>query len=151
MGIFGRLGNLIRGCIDEGDSSLFRGETRRYPASSDPDVRAAYEELEAFLRNEAPHKGQAGGWKAGSGGNPHPVREREKIPEELRPDFAELEVPFGSSAAQCKAAYKELLKKHHPDRHGKRSEDTLKATEKSARINAAWDRIEKWREHRRSG
>ncbi|MDR2094638.1 MAG: J domain-containing protein, partial [Treponema sp.] len=66
-------------------------------------------------------------------------------PEELRPDFAELGLPFGASAGECKAAYKKLLNTHHPDRHAGHAGNMKKATEKSARINAAYDRIEKWR------
>jgi curved DNA-binding protein CbpA len=68
------------------------------------------------------------------------------VPESLRPDFAELGVPFGASAEDCKAVYKNLLKIHHPDRHAGHAENMRKATEKSARINAAYDRINKWRE-----
>jgi curved DNA-binding protein CbpA len=49
---------------------------------------------------------------------------------------------------ECKAAYKKLLKLHHPDRHAGHTGNMKKATEKSARINAAYDRIEKWRNGR---
>jgi hypothetical protein len=66
-------------------------------------------------------------------------------PEDLRPDFAELGLPFGASAEECKTAYKKLLKIHHPDRHAGHAGNSQKATAKSARINASWDRIEKWR------
>jgi len=68
------------------------------------------------------------------------------LPESLRKDFAELGVPFGASADDCKAAYKKLLKIHHPDRHAGHPGNMKKATEKSARINAAYQRIEHWRE-----
>jgi curved DNA-binding protein CbpA len=67
------------------------------------------------------------------------------MPETLRSDFAELGLPFGASADECKQAYKRLLKQHHPDRHGGHPENMKKATEKAARINAAFDRIERWR------
>jgi DnaJ-domain-containing protein 1 len=66
-------------------------------------------------------------------------------PEELRPDFAELGLPFGAGAEDCKTAYKRLLKLHHPDRHAGHEGNMKKATEKATRINAAYDRIEKWR------
>jgi len=35
---------------------------------------------------------------------------------------------------------------HHPDRHAGHPGNMKKATEKSARINAAHQRIERWRE-----
>jgi DnaJ-class molecular chaperone len=101
----------------------------------DPDLDAAYEELDDFLnnkerKNDAP-RGAAGG---------------EKVPPlELREDFECLGVPFGADAETCKSAYKKLLKIHHPDRHAGHEGNYKKATEKSARINAAWDRIERWR------
>jgi curved DNA-binding protein CbpA len=43
-------------------------------------------------------------------------------------------------------AYKKLLKIHHPDRHAGHPGNMKKATEKSARINAAYQKIEHWRE-----
>ncbi|MDR2631686.1 MAG: J domain-containing protein [Spirochaetaceae bacterium] len=63
----------------------------------------------------------------------------------MRRDFEELGLSPGASAAECKAAYKQLLKKHHPDRHAGHPGNMKKATEKSARLNAAYDRIERWR------
>ncbi|MDR2209856.1 MAG: J domain-containing protein [Spirochaetaceae bacterium] len=63
----------------------------------------------------------------------------------MRPDFAELGLPFGAGADECKAAYRRLLKLHHPDRHAGHQGNMEKATKKMAKINAAYDRIEKWR------
>jgi DnaJ-domain-containing protein 1 len=80
-------------------------------------------------------------------------REREKakdphpnVPEVLRKDFAELEIDFASTLMECKASYKTLLKKHHPDRHAGHERNMKKATEKSARINVSYRRIETWYE-----
>jgi hypothetical protein len=81
------------------------------------------------------------------------AREREQkkakapnVPEVLRKDFAELEIEFGSALADCKASYKKLLKKHHPDRHAGHERNMKKATEKSSRINVSYRRIELWYE-----
>ena len=137
MGIWSRLGSVIKSYLDD-DINVFRSSSHH--SSADPDLDAAFEELDGFLngRKEKP----AGNDRAFSAG----TQERLKVPpEELRPCFTELGVPFGASAEECKAAYKKLLKIHHPDRHGKHEGNFKKATEKSARINAAWDRIEKWR------
>jgi hypothetical protein len=183
MGIFDRLEYLIRSYLNDsgdegarifgrnasGSRTAFRdAQGSRSGAFADPDVKAAFEELDEFLngtpgKNRGARSGgnEAGsGWSDGSeagngadggggrgrawGGTGGASRPGRAVPEELRPDFAELGVPFGASAASCKAAYKNLLKKHHPDRHSGRPENVQKATEKTARINAAWDRIEKW-------
>ncbi|MDR1307873.1 MAG: J domain-containing protein [Treponema sp.] len=161
MGIFNRLEYLIRSYLNDRDDESARifgrdGSRSRDTGSrsgaaasgafTDPDVRAAFEELDEFLNRSAP-PGTGGnresGAKNGGVNNGGASRPDRPVPGELRPDFAELGVPFGASAADCKAAYKDLLKKYHPDRHSG-PENVRKATEKSARINAAWDRIERW-------
>jgi DnaJ-domain-containing protein 1 len=135
-------------------SYLNDGEDRGPPrggASGDPDLEAAREELEEFLSGSP---GRAfrrdtsfGSWekesppRASGGGRPF----KAPIPEEIRRDFAELGLEPGASPEDCKAAYKRLLKLHHPDHHAGHPGNTQRATEKSARINAAYDRIEKWR------
>lgn len=165
---FDRLGDVIKNFLDEDDSKLFGGGRR---PSGDPDLDSAYEELDEFLKTGAeakpkreepfsdpwgsgrrtggawsdPRSGQGGGQRTAGTGSfrpSAPVDESEK----LRGDFAELGVPFKASAEECKAAYKKLLKVHHPDRHAGHPGNMKKATEKSARINAAYQRIERWRE-----
>jgi hypothetical protein len=157
VGIFDRLGDVIKSYLnDEGGRPRSR--------SGDPDMEEAEAELESFLRGG----GQGGGARTegrggaaetgGRAGNRDRTAEKgrradegrrtgggARPPEELRPDFAELGLPFGAGAEECKAAYRRLLKLHHPDRHAGHEGNRRKATEKSARINAAYDRIEKWR------
>jgi DnaJ-domain-containing protein 1 len=148
VGIFERLENLVKSSFYREDVpfSEFR-ERRRY---GDPDLDLAYEELDEFLN--AGKTGGAGEFSSGdgrAGGNAaagsRAGSAEDPVPGELRGDFAELGVPFGSPAGECKAAYKRLLKKHHPDRHAGHAGNMRKATEKSARVNAAFDRIERWR------
>jgi hypothetical protein len=155
MGIVDRLGNVIRSYLndEEGPGGVFRRGNRR---SEDPDLRAAYEELDEFLKGTARRDkggaGEAGVGKAGyrrdgsgearAGG----TAPRNTPPESLRPDFEELGLPFGAGEAECRAAYKRLLKLHHPDRHAGHQGNMEKATKKSARINAAYDRIKIWQE-----
>jgi DnaJ-domain-containing protein 1 len=134
MGIFDRLGDVIKSYLQDEDSRLFGSASRREDRFADPDLEAAFEELNDFLGGGSGEKQRSGG-NAGPGGPP----------ESLRSDFEELGLPFGASSDACKAAYKRLLKLHHPDRHAGHSGNMKKATEKSARINAAYDRIEKWR------
>ncbi|WP_010256706.1 J domain-containing protein [Treponema primitia] len=145
MGIFDRLGDVIRSYLNDTGPGFTAGPSmgRRY---ADPDLDAAYEELDDFLEGKDKAGGRAdtgeNGFShegnAGNAGSKTP-------PESLRGDFDALGLPFGASAEECKAAYKKLLKLHHPDRHAGHEGNMKKATEKSARINAAYDRIEKWR------
>ncbi|MDR1617813.1 MAG: J domain-containing protein [Treponema sp.] len=163
MGIFGRLEDLIKSYLDNGDGRIFGKDSYRGGASGtgDPDLDAAFEELDGYLNRDRDAGGSSGdrerSWNGGFGGGtnrgsgaagPGPDRNagRTVVPETLRPDFAELGLPPGASAEECKRAYKKLLKIHHPDRHAGHPGNFKKATERTARINAAYDRIERWRE-----
>jgi DnaJ-domain-containing protein 1 len=142
MGIWSQLGGVINSYINdftgETNSRLKKDNyTRTY---NDPDLDAAYEELNDFLN----HK-DAGSGRSGNAFSNHAFNGAKLPPEELRADFEYLGVPFGADGETCKAAYKKLLKIHHPDRHAGHEGNYKKATEKSAKINAAYDRIEKWR------
>jgi DnaJ-domain-containing protein 1 len=151
MGIFDRIGDVIKSYLNDEDG-LFGGPTAHRPefSSSDPDVEAAFEELNDYLSggsgggNTGAPQGEAQYGRNQGRGYSHPGADV-GIPESLGQDFAELGLVPGSSAEECKAAYKQLLKKHHPDRHAGHPGNIKKATEKSARINAAYDRIERWR------
>jgi DnaJ-domain-containing protein 1 len=143
MGILHRLGNVIKSYLNDEDGNTFsRSESEKRRSGHDPDLDAAFEELEDFLNHDRPGPGFQG--KAGQ--KPGAREQTPPVPEELRRDFAELEVPFGASREACKESYKKLLKIHHPDRHAAQERNMKKATEKTARLNAAYDRIEKWRE-----
>ncbi|MDR1072807.1 MAG: J domain-containing protein, partial [Treponema sp.] len=120
------------------DSFSYEKKKRAYGADSD--LEAAYEELNEFLgRDEG--RGASSDFKRQF----HSADASAAPPEALRPAFAELGVPFGADPEACKTAYKKLLKIHHPDRHAGHAENMRKATEKSTRINAAYERIERWR------
>ncbi len=176
---FDRLGDIIKGFLDDEDQGLFGSSSHqnRGRGFTDPDLDAAFEELDDYLKggssdsssaknnrgstsganrssdSRSGRQGSAGatgdysrGSNASSGGYSQRARDPSAPPESLRKDFAELGVPFGSDEATCKGAYKKLLKVHHPDRHAGHPGNMRKATEKSARINASYQRIEKWRE-----
>jgi DnaJ-domain-containing protein 1 len=138
MGIWYRLGNVIKSYLHSEDIRLFGNS--RGSASENPDLDEAFEELNEFLKQGRAGSGGAGN-RSESGGRTSRV-----VPETLRTDFAELGVAFGASADECKTAYKKLLKQHHPDHHSGHAGNFKKATDKTARINAAYDRIEKWRQ-----
>jgi DnaJ-domain-containing protein 1 len=142
MGIWSRLGDVINSYLNDfGEQTSERFNTHGSPRSGDPDFDAAYEELDDYLNRKETRGGHSRDEpkaNASGAGAKFP-------PEELRADFEILGVPFGADAETCKAAYKKLLKIHHPDRHAGHESNFKKATERSAKINAAWDRIEKWR------
>jgi hypothetical protein len=141
MGILDRLGNLLKTYINDGMDDIF-GEREHASLGGDPGYDAAFEELNDFL-NGGNAKGQ--GEKADDQGGTSP-RAEGSPPAELRPDFELLGVPFGADKESCKDAWKKLLKTHHPDKHANHEGNMKKATEKTARINAAFERIENWRQ-----
>jgi DnaJ-domain-containing protein 1 len=120
MGIWNRLNSVINSYFTQ---------------SEDPDLNEAYDELNDYLKGKKTPKYE----------DKKIYEEKKMPPEELRGYFADLGVPFGAGSEECKTAYKKLLKIHHPDRHAGHEGNFKKATEKSAKINAAYDHIEKWR------
>ncbi|MBN1241458.1 MAG: J domain-containing protein [Spirochaetales bacterium] len=75
-----------------------------------------------------------------------PSGSADSLREKLAADYRTLGVPVGSPFAEVKAAYKRLQKLHHPDRHQADPESARKATKTSARINAAYSRLERYAE-----
>jgi DnaJ-domain-containing protein 1 len=146
MGLWERLESVIKSYVNDSGEKISgnrQGGRQGFTGRNDPDFDAAYEELNDFLGADKQEKnksrdGFAGGAGEETGKKPRPV------PEEIRRDFAELGLSPESTAEQCKEVYKKLLKIHHPDRHAGHEGNMNKATEKSARVNAAYDRLEKW-------
>jgi DnaJ-domain-containing protein 1 len=143
MGIFERIEDIIKSYLNDEDEVRLGKNRRR----GDPDYEAAYKELNEYLDGGASARSRASSdYEAhGQSSRAYSSSAGAGVSEDLRRDFAELGLPFGASAEECKTAYKKLLKIHHPDRHAGHAENMRKATEKSARINAAYDRIESWR------
>ncbi|MDR0526080.1 MAG: J domain-containing protein [Spirochaetaceae bacterium] len=151
MGIMERFVDVLKSYLNPEDVGKSNPKKEGF---IDPDQAEAYNELNDFLgggsskerdnfderirtknrRNESP-----------------PFSSPEEIPKAVKQDFAELGLAPGASSEECKRAYKHLLKIHHPDRHAGHPENMRKATEKSARINAAFDRIEQWRQSKNRG
>jgi curved DNA-binding protein CbpA len=156
VSIFDKLGDMLKSYLDDADSGS-TGKPHGRRSAGDPDLDAAYDELEDFLRGKGSAKSASSSWNSSfnssASGNSGNARynatnnnyRATSVPESLRPDFAELGIPFGSNAEECKAAHKRLLKIHHPDRHAGHEGNMKKATEKSAKINNAYERIAQWR------
>ena len=141
MGIWDRLGNVIKSYLNDGGDAASRRSS--YRGRGDPDLDAAYEELDDFLR------GDDGGGKSNkrddeNGRGEKSTERKRPVTDEIRRDFAELGLEPNASVEECKEAYKKLLKTHHPDRHARHEENMKKATEKTARVNASYERLMKW-------
>ena len=137
MSIWDRLGDVIKSYVNDFGEGSFHGNSPKshYRQNhSDPDFNAAYEELDDFLQNKGSQKE--------SKEQEEPVKR--PPPKELWEDFEELGLSREASFDECKAAYKKLLKIHHPDKHSRHPDNMRKATEKSARVNAAYKRLENW-------
>ena len=150
--IFDRLGKLVQAWVssafNEGAGSA---NYRDAGVFEDQDLADAWDELESFLdpsktesqRREEEARRQEQRQRTSSA-NPQQDTERKAVEEAYR--FLNL-TPY-APFAEVKTRYKELLKKHHPDRHTGSPEDLKKATAVSARINAAYQLIEAWEESR---
>jgi DnaJ-class molecular chaperone len=135
MGIWERLGNVIKSYFTDESDKLFGNHSKW---RTDPDLDAAYEELDGYL------KGKDSGGKTSNREEAEKQKKPRPVPEEIRKDFAELGLTSDATAEECKDAYKKLLKIHHPDRHANHEGNMNKATDKSARVNAAYDRLVVW-------
>lgn len=65
-------------------------------------------------------------------------------PKAIAEAYRSLGLAYGAPMAEVKAAYKKLLLRHHPDRNNANPAELKRATEISAHINAAYQRIETW-------
>jgi DnaJ-domain-containing protein 1 len=144
MGIFDKFGNVLRSYLNDEDAwQDVKNTAAGRSFSADPYLADAFDELEEFLQGKGSFTSEKN-WNFYRSADEK--RTKPAIPDALRADFAELGLEFGADAVQCKAAHKRLLKIHHPDRHASHEGNMKKATIKSARINAAYERICKWRE-----
>lgn len=115
--------------------------------SADPDLSAAWEELDDYLgadraSSEAGRsRGEERTDRRGSTASARP-------PESLRGDYANLEVPFGADIETVRRSYKRLMLHYHPDRHGGDPEKLRVATEITKKLNESFERIRAFQEHR---
>ncbi|MDE0027346.1 MAG: J domain-containing protein [Spirochaetaceae bacterium] len=138
--LFDRLGDMLRAVLGgDGAGAADRGPQRRRPLhTDDPDLAAAWEELESFLDGDDESTDGARSSTSGTtgAGAPHPR-------EPLRADYATLGVAFDAPLSEVKRAYKRLMQAHHPDRFAHDPARQADATRKAALINSAFARIER--------
>jgi hypothetical protein len=115
---------------------------------ADPDLAAAWDELNDYLGADRREPGsgdpRGGGQHEGRGPRRSPTP-----PESLRPDYANLEVPFASDIETVRRSYKRLMLRYHPDRHAGNPEKLHVATEITKKVNESFERIRSY--HERSG
>ena len=129
--IFDRLGNLLRSVLQDGNKSYSDNED-----FSDPDMQAAWDELNDFMNEEEPTSRT-------STARPHP--ETPTLPKEVRDAFGVIGVSSSATNEQIGKAYKALLLKHHPDRFATDPERQAAATERTKQINHAFQVIKAYR------
>lgn len=128
--IFDRIGNLLKSLLQEDERSHTAGQ-----ASGDPDIQAAWDELDDYLRT--------GGPASTDSESARPTSDHPSVPEELRQDYANLEVPFGAPMNEVVRSYRRLLRQYHPDKHANNPERLATATEIAKKINLSYQRIRK--------
>ena len=130
MDIFDRLGNLIRTILDDQADERRTGNPR--PQGGDRDFHEAWEELEAYMNSGGSDAPTA------TAADSAPAR---PVPEYLRKDFRNLEVPFGAPLGEVRRSYKRLMAAFHPDRHSSDPERFRTATEVTKKLNQSFQRI----------
>lgn len=141
---FDRLGDLLRTVLGGGEPATGAGQQRRRPLhTDDPDLAAAWEELEGFLDgDDGAADGAASSASSGADRGAGAGARTEPPFDELRSAYATLGVAFGAPMSEVKRAYKRQMQVHHPDRFGHDPKLQAAATRKAAHLNAAFARIE---------
>ena len=148
--LFDRLGDLLKSWTQTGGSNSPFSEPQH--RSGDPFLDDAMEELNAFLDDDREAQARLERERlyrmrmeeeAQARARP---RAQSGPPAKLLAAYKVLGLPPNTPYDQVKKVYKQLLKQHHPDKHGSAPEAQKKATETSARINDAFRIIETWHE-----
>jgi DnaJ-domain-containing protein 1 len=128
-----KLADLLRSLMGEGG----KPSSGRPAASPDPDLRDAWNELDDFM------KGGTGArtGRPNAGESRQSSRPAQPADESLRPDYANLEVPFGADIETVRRSYKSLMLKYHPDKHSGDPEQHRIALEITKKINESFERI----------
>ena len=137
--IFDRLGNLLKSILQDDDTSRTRSSGKPY---GDKDMQDAWEELDSFLNEGEEDTPRSDRDSQTSQQRTQPGRSA--MPQQLKTDYANLEVPPGSSMEVVRKNYKRLLVKYHPDRHASDPERFETATRVTQKINESFQRIKKY-------
>ena len=147
MDVLDRLSYLLRNVLDESISpSSSTGRSRAGGGSADPDWRAAWNELDEYMREASISPEQAGGgrWSGGgtrAGAGPDTGVPRSDIPRSIVKDFAALEVPPGAPLEEVRSGFRKELRRYHPDRFAGDPEKFKAATAVTRELIQAYRRI----------
>lgn len=156
MDLLDRIATLLRALLGEAGSTDRSAQARPGADASrrssarpvDPDLAAAWEELDDYLGEERA-KSETRGARGGTGPGKHGPHAPPPPPEALRADYANLEVPFGADIEAVRRSYKRLMLRYHPDRHTHNPEEQRVATEITKKLNQSFERIRS--HHERTG
>ncbi len=139
--LFDRLTDLLR--------SMGQSDAASPSPGTDSDEAAAWEELDEYLRGGASSQSRAGADRSSSGPRRGPSRSSGPSgpPLSLKKDFANLELQFGATLEQARAAHRKLIRAYHPDRHASNPDKYRIANEITQRINYSYQRIKQFYEH----
>lgn len=132
--IFDRLGNLLKSVFQDDDTGFSKPENL-----SDPDMQAAWDELNDFLNADSGSSSQARTER------PRSSFRESSIPAAVREAYATIGVPSTATNEEIAKAYKALLLKHHPDRFANDPAKLASATEKTKLINRAFQELKTYR------
>jgi len=143
MDFIDRLADILRSLMgnrSDERSGLSSGQGQPY---GDPDLRAAWEELEDYMRGGPGGSGGSSSSRTGPGstGDQRRWRPEPPVDESLRKDFANLEVSFGADIETVRRSYKVLMLRYHPDKFAGHPEKQRDALEITKRINESFERI----------
>ena len=78
----------------------------------------------------------------GDGPAATPRRPQSTWPKQVVDDYAALELPLGADRAAVKDAYRDLMRRYHPDRHSGDSHKSEIANELTVRIRQSYERLD---------
>ena len=133
--IFDRFGRLLKSVFQDIGLDSSDQDNGQY---TDPDMQDAWDDLDDFLKT-----GKESDAKTRERADSGTYNNSEGPDEALRRDYANLEVPFGASRSEVKKAYKNLLKKHHPDKFASDPEKLKTATLICQKLGESYTRIMK--------
>jgi DnaJ-domain-containing protein 1 len=103
---------------------------------ADPDLQEAWNELDDYMNTGRKTPRESARERARSPGGA-----RQQPDESLRPDYVNLEVPFGADAETVRRSYKTLMMRYHPDTFAGNPEKQRVALEITKKINQSFEKI----------
>ena len=73
---------------------------------------------------------------------------RDPYPKEVREAYAALELTPGADKAEVRRAYRDMMRRYHPDKHQADPDKERLANEITVRLKDAKDRLDRWHRDR---